>query len=455
MTKKFKIENLRLPLFYFNAVRGALLIAISTVIFLTAFSVLLTSFSSPALAQPEGHNKFLGTGSCSSSNCHGSMSPRNSNEVLQNEYSTWQKKDKHAQAWTVLTNEQGQKIGRELGIAHPEKDPICLKCHATYVANAAQQGEKYRVEDGVTCESCHGAAEKWIDSHTGSRASHENNLSNGMTDIVDSGKRATMCIGCHYGSEDAFVTHRIMGSGHPRLTFELDTFGMIQPKHWEVDEDYKKRKGDYEPARAWLIGQTKMATRVMETLVSDKHSRDGAWPELVLFNCYTCHHSLSEAQWKSRDYKGRPGELRLNLSSLIILVRGLSVLDNGLAKKLEGEIENISDLFHKGDHKEKATALKALLNGPILEKVSKAQLSNATLKQLLVELSTFGAETPNLYYETAEQVAMGISAVTSQLSPKGDLHQSEIAQLYKSLGNPEDFKCEGFTSACQDLARAM
>jgi hypothetical protein len=52
--------------------------------------------------------------------------------------------------------------------------------------------------------------------------------------------RAKLCLSCHFGTEDKFATHRIMGAGHPRISFELDTFTEIQPAHFRVDEDYKE-----------------------------------------------------------------------------------------------------------------------------------------------------------------------------------------------------------------------
>ena len=56
--------------------------------------------------------------------------------------------------------------------------------------------------------------------------------------------RAQLCLSCHFGTEqNKFVTHRIMGAGHPRMSFELDTFTAIQPAHYIADKDYAERKG--------------------------------------------------------------------------------------------------------------------------------------------------------------------------------------------------------------------
>ena len=46
--------------------------------------------------------RYTGPGSCASTTCHGSVTPRTDNRVLQNEYSTWIVKDKHSKAYASL-----------------------------------------------------------------------------------------------------------------------------------------------------------------------------------------------------------------------------------------------------------------------------------------------------------------------------------------------------------------
>ena len=54
-------------------------------------------------------------------------------------------------------------------------------------------------------------------------------------------ERARLCLSCHFGDPLRFANHRIMGAGHPRMSFELDTFTALQPAHFKVDADYRKR----------------------------------------------------------------------------------------------------------------------------------------------------------------------------------------------------------------------
>lgn len=72
------------------------------------------------------------------------------------QYTKW-KEGAHAKAYETLASEAAKKVAAEKGIADPQKAGECLQCHVTaHAAPAAQKTDKYKVEDGVGCESCHG-----------------------------------------------------------------------------------------------------------------------------------------------------------------------------------------------------------------------------------------------------------------------------------------------------------
>ncbi len=68
------------------------------------------------------------------------------------------KESKHAQAYKTLETDEANKIAKEKGFDTPAaKTEACLKCHATgYNVEASLLGPKFKVEDGVQCETCHG-----------------------------------------------------------------------------------------------------------------------------------------------------------------------------------------------------------------------------------------------------------------------------------------------------------
>ena len=63
----------------------------------------------------------------------------------------------HAKAYATLASDAAKKVASAKGIADPQKAAECLRCHvAGHGVNAARLTEKYKVEDGVSCEGCHG-----------------------------------------------------------------------------------------------------------------------------------------------------------------------------------------------------------------------------------------------------------------------------------------------------------
>lgn len=93
--------------------------------------------------------KFVGVKTCKT--CHKAAERGD-------QYSKW-KKGPHAKAYDTLGTAKAKELAAKAGVnGDPQKAPECLKCHVTgYGKPASAFGRKYRIEDGVGCESCHGA----------------------------------------------------------------------------------------------------------------------------------------------------------------------------------------------------------------------------------------------------------------------------------------------------------
>jgi len=129
--------------------------------------VILKPGAAAQLLPYEAKAMHLGVVNCASSLCHGSVTSWKDSNVLQNEYVTWSRVDKHStRAYQVLLEERSQRIARNLGLKEPaHKAKICLDCH-THNPPAALRGERFKPAEGIGCEACHGPAEKWIDAKT-------------------------------------------------------------------------------------------------------------------------------------------------------------------------------------------------------------------------------------------------------------------------------------------------
>ena len=198
-------------------------------------------------------HKHMGVATCSNSVCHGASQPFKDSNVWQNEFARWQEYDPHAtKAYQALQSAEGQAIARKLGLGDATQAQVCLDCH-TDNTPVSMRGERFQIGDGVGCEACHGGSELWLSSHADKGVSHADNLAKGLYPTEDPVKRAELCLSCHMGVPERMITHRIMGAGHPRLSFELDTFTWINP-HYEIDDDYIARKGDFNGVRDWGVG---------------------------------------------------------------------------------------------------------------------------------------------------------------------------------------------------------
>ncbi|MBM3516152.1 MAG: hypothetical protein FJX59_20905, partial [Alphaproteobacteria bacterium] len=268
-------------------------------------------FTSPAV--------HLGVGSCGGSSCHGALEPWSGSTVLQNEFVVWQEKDPHSDAYKTLQSEESKRIARNLGLPNATEADICLDCHADNVPEA-KRAKGFQMSDGVGCESCHGGGEQWLGIHISGRADHAENIKAGLFPTEDPEARARLCLSCHLGDKDRVITHRIMGAGHPRLAFELDTYSITQPAHFKVDADYTKRKGTPDHFKIWAVGQVVAVESLLDAMLDPNRNQDGIFPELVFFDCHSCHHPMSNVRWEPRDSHGiSPGVPRLNDANILMM----------------------------------------------------------------------------------------------------------------------------------------
>lgn len=79
------------------------------------------------------------------------------------QYKIWSE-GPHAKAMKTLTTAEAKKIGKEMGIADPAKDAKCTVCHSTFAsidAKLLDPKTKLTLDEGVSCESCHGPGSEY------------------------------------------------------------------------------------------------------------------------------------------------------------------------------------------------------------------------------------------------------------------------------------------------------
>lgn len=401
----------------------------------------------------------LGVASCANSVCHGAVIAHIDSNIAHTEYTVWTRKDPHAQTYRELFRDDYVEITRKLGLQAPHLEPTCLACHASNVAKQ-YRGEKFAMEDGIGCETCHGGAENYIASHTVKDATRAKNIANGLYPTDDIIERTRLCLSCHYGTSDQFVTHEIMGAGHPRISFELDTFTVLLNPHVIFDDDYSARKPVYGHVKMWALGQA-IAAQSMLSMLEDKHLRAaGLFPELSLFDCHSCHHPMSQQTWQEKESTGLgPGAVPLNDSSLLMLRLVLREIDPALGDRLASTLQQLHTASNSSPWvtKKRAAELREIVATAITF-VDNHQFSPAQTMALTNALLSGGIAGDYRDYIAAEQCVMGISALIAawnDVQPFDAATTSLVSQLmqdlYASVANDESFVPTEFEAALAQM----
>ena len=389
-----------------------------------------------------------GSKTCVGAPCHGHESPQDE-AVWLNEGNIWSREDLHSRAYDVLLNKRSQRIAASLGLAEPAHEAkICLDCHSDNVA-PSYRGEQFKLSDGVGCEACHGGSEKWIKSHSFGPA-HSENLERGMFPTDDPRERATLCLSCHFGDENRFVDHRLMGAGHPRQSFELHVFSQVMPAHYEIDDDYRKR-GKKTPSgvQAWGIGQAQAVTQILQVLLDEDLSRHGPWPEFVLFDCRACHHPLTDDRWRQRPSIALgPGLARLNDSNFLMLRHVVELISPVEATGYRREVRALHRAVSEGAGSAPSIARKLLASvGSLAEQLDEWEVDAESARILVASILDEGLSGEYSDYAAAEQAAMALQILidalyATQAYERGVLEAlaSQLPALMDATRDPEAYR---------------
>ena len=376
--------------------------------------------------------RFLGVDTCGSSECHGSAEPWRNATVWMRERRIWDAHDSHAKAYASLGSDAGQRIAKNLGLADATQAPECLVCHSTYVP-AAQRGPKFRLDAGVGCESCHGPGGSFLRAHVQVTSRHQTNIAAGMFPTTNPEARAALCLSCHQGDATRRITHRIYGAGHPRLRFELDTYSVNQPYHFNPDADYRRRKPTASHFQLWAAGQLRAARALLTQVGDPKQASAGIFPELAQYDCHACHQAIGD----DPGYKPRPG-LRAGAPTLIdaplVALRGLTaVVDPALTDRLRDETRTLQLALNDPAKRAAAIAARnrtlAALDASLRARAEQAGDGRHVARALNAMVA---AERP-LPFTAAEGAAMSLSTLLLAEHEAGRFADGDYVRVNKAL----------------------
>ena len=417
----------------------------------------------PKTPEPAGEvGKFTGPGSCAASNCHGGVQPKAIVRIAQNEYSIWFAQDKHARAYTVLSNPTSVRMGKILGLEQPpNKSEKCLACH-TLNAKSEQRAQTFQnLEDGVSCESCHGPAVGWLGPHTVNNWTHEQSLKLGMYDTRDLAKRTERCLTCHLGTPEKEVDHIMIAAGHPDLTFQLESFSSAMPRHWKPAPNTNAWASVQELA----VGQ---AVQLREALVRLNRRASGPnWPEFAEYECFACHHSLTkpDASWRQEaGYHGRqPGAPVWNPATYSVFRHIAGAIDPTVTTQLVSELQSIERLSGKPANKDElATRAKeaAALADQIAREVQAQSYDRNLAAKLLREIADDSESISMGGERSAEQATMALASLAlAYAKNEQETNQTDVRaainELFLQLDNPSAYNAPRFAAKMQKVATLL
>ncbi len=142
----------------------------------------------------------------------------------------------HYRTFDVLhRSPEAKEIAERMGLRSIKRNDTCVTCHYT----RQQQGTRLRVVAGVSCESCHGGAQRWLDLHAdygGPQVTREMetpahrqqrrdaSIAAGMNNPANLYLMARQCLSCHTVPDERLVNV----GGHQAGTDEFELVAWSQ-----------------------------------------------------------------------------------------------------------------------------------------------------------------------------------------------------------------------------------
>jgi hypothetical protein len=429
-------------------------------------------------------NRFEYLGAAACRDCHSEPRQNDTDYVQLTEFTVWKNTDKHSQAYEVLNWEKARRMGRILKIDDVTKSDRCLNCHAINPPQT-QRLSDFKLADGVSCEGCHGPAERWGLIHRSKdwrEKTAAEKASYGMVDLRNPALRAQLCATCHVGNapQGKVATHELYAAGHPPIPgFEVASFSDFMPRHWRHRRDvpYLKTAPEaiqarfdlanarFEQTKLVVLGAVICLRDAMILLASQAapakdeqpdrdarvagHHSDG-WPEYAFFDCGACHHDLRVPSWRQRRSglgpPGRPMIRTWPFALARLAIRQVSKDEPTFQTKL-GEFQTLARRLARasesrpfGDPAEIEAAAAAFVrwSDPLDALLADASFDEPSALGLLKELCDAAkAETPD--FESARQLGWAFTIIYSEWNPQ-HANDAKIRAVLKTLQDQLDLQ---------------
>jgi hypothetical protein len=394
-----------------------------------------------AFADPAGI-KYTGAGACSNATCHGAKGepkPTYPGDTGHVENTIWAEKDGHSKAFTGeggkkgLTNDLSKEIAGKLKLGEATKSDRCLACHGTTGLSVTDkgvvripikkdmEGKAFNVEDGVSCDACHGPADKYNTPHQAKGWTAKQRVDLGSQKLYDEWGlyntkslkfRANACTSCHLK-----IDADMLDAGHPEINFELSSYSTGDWIHW-------RDNGAWFSPKAWAMGQI-VAARESAAQLGERAAKK-AKAELI---------KSAWEQLAANSILARQAAQVLDAAAVADLDKNLTALaanpaDEAAKKAFEKTCEALADKLEGMTLDEKTTT--ALLNGVASE----------------------GEQSANAGFVGAQQFAFSITALYGALQNYAKApadKQPKVDALYEPMGDRKTYKKDDFAKLTKEM----
>ncbi len=344
-----------------------------------------------------------------------------------------------------------KEIARKLKMdVRPDKSARCLSCHSLSVS-PDRRGVTFKLDDGVSCGSCHGPASNWIGTHSLEDEAYRDSLKRGMKDIRNPVVQAETCLSCHLGNhaEGEVVDHVMLAAGHPPLTFEVNAFSRKLPPHWR--EKRPTSEDDLPRAKLWAIGQLVTLREALRLLAAD--GRFSRWPEVAHFECASCHVNLTSASWRQlRPNPGRPGVPQWRFSGVSAVALQIAGNNDTLRSSLETlERGLVASPFGKTDELVADADNAAVAVEQVIKQINNTPVSSDQARSWAIDLCDLAESTAWRGHAAASQIHFGLAALLSEISPSNSNIIRELDHLADELQTEGDYDPRVFIKSIQSL----
>jgi len=279
-----------------------------------------------------------------------------------------------------------------------------------------------------------------------------------MYDTKDIVKRQENCLSCHLGAADQQVNHELLAAGHPVLTFELDSYTAVMPRHWKEPLD----KDPWRGVRDWSVGQAVELREAMAQLA--RRTRGPEWPEYAELDCYSCHHALTrpEDSWRQQaGYQGRrPGTPPWDPAQYAVLRLVASETGDAFDADVKQVAALMSQLSPDKDKVNAAATQAAQSMGAVVQRLKSMPYDRAITLRLLRKISAEAGPLSAMGERTAEQTVMAMDslfiAYSANEHPANEAQvKAAITALFQQLETPSAYNPSRFAEAVKRVGQAV